>query len=81
MMMNQSSGSQTALLTFGLSLMSRRKRKTMRASVRRRARRGGRETPNKLAMWGSIGFTLTNFSITSSLPLLKTAKSEHQTSA
>jgi hypothetical protein len=35
-------GIHSARVTFGLSRMSRRKRKTIKASVRKRARRGGR---------------------------------------
>src|SRR5207248_8435553 len=52
---SQMSGSQSAPLTLGLSRMSRRKRKTIKASVRKRASRGGR--PIKLAMWVATGFT------------------------
>jgi hypothetical protein len=43
-------GIHSAGVTFGLWRMSCRKRKTIKASVRKETRRGGRERPNKLAM-------------------------------
>src|ERR1700730_5414982 len=50
-------GSQSALVTLGCSRKSRRKRKTMKATVRNSATDGGRSRPKKLAMWGSTRFT------------------------
>src|SRR5262249_53273524 len=47
---SQRTGSQSAALISGFSRMSRRKSHAMSASVRKRARDFGRETPNKLAI-------------------------------
>jgi hypothetical protein len=43
-------GIHSARVTFALSRMSRQKRKTIKASVRKRARRGGKLSPIKLAV-------------------------------
>jgi len=51
--------------------MSRRKRKTIKATVRKVTRGVGRERPNKLAMWGSTRFTDYESFITSGLPFVE----------
>ena len=56
---NQRVGSQSARLTLGFSLMSRRKRKTTSATVRKRTRIGGKWRPKKLAIVGEMWRTIS----------------------